>query len=100
MAHSLSENMCFLPTLGTLISEVSKTALRQHLASALIYACHHWIEYVEHGQVSLDDDGPVYDFLQQYCALWVEIMSLTRKLPEAMRAMKKLESFISVSGNP
>ena len=99
MAKSLMQNMCHLPSPATLVSAVSETAFRQYLPSGLTYACRYWIDHVEHGQVSLDDDGPVYTFLQQYCPFWVEVMSLIRKLPEAVGVMRKLEGFISVSEN-
>ena len=98
MAQSLTQNICHLPSPGTLVSAVSETALRQYLPPGLIYACRHWIDHVEHGQVSLDDEGPVSTFLQQYCPFWLEVMSLIRKLPEAMSIMRKLEGLISVSG--
>jgi hypothetical protein len=99
MAKSLVQNICQLPSPATLVSVVSETVFRQYLPSGLIYACRHWIDHIEQSQISLDDDGPVYTFLQQYCPFWVEVMSLIRKLPEAMGAMRKLEGLISVSGS-
>jgi hypothetical protein len=99
MEKFLTQNICHLPGPGTLISALLTTNFRQYLSSGLIYACRHWIDHAEHGQLSLDDDGPVYTFLQQYCPFWVEVMSLIRKIPEAMGIMRKLKGFISVSGN-
>jgi hypothetical protein len=97
MTRSLVQNICGLPSPGTLVSALSESAFRQYLPSGLIYACRHWIDHFKYAQVSSDDDGPVYTFLQQYWPYWLEVMSLIHKLPEAMSAMRKFEGLLSVS---
>ena len=79
-----------------LISKVSGATLSQHLPFWLRYACRHWIDHVEHDQMSLDDDGTVHTFLRKYCPYWLEVMSLINKIPEAMTTMIKLENLIRV----
>jgi hypothetical protein len=97
MEQSLVQNICQLPSLGMLVAEVSEAALSQYLPLGLRYACRHWIDHTEHGRVSLSDNGPVHNFLQRYGPYWLEVMSLIRKIPEAMTMMIKLDSLIEVS---
>ncbi|KIX08794.1 uncharacterized protein Z518_03451 [Rhinocladiella mackenziei CBS 650.93] len=100
MAESLAQNICHLPSPSTLVSAVSEAVLHQYLPPGLIYACRYWIDHIKQGQASLDDDGPVHAFLQQCGPFWLEVMSLIRKFPQAMGAMRQLEEFISVKKSP
>ena len=97
MEQSLVKNMCRLPGLGIFVDEVSETVLRQYLPFGLRYACCHWISHAERGRVSLSDNGRVYRFLRRYLLNWLEAMSLTEKMSEAMTMMKQLESLIEVN---
>lgn len=97
MKHSLVQNICQLPRPGTFIAEVAEATLSQYLPFGLKYACRHWIDHAEHGQVTLDDNGPVHSFLRRYCLYWLEVMSLISKIPEAITVMRKLKDLIQVS---
>lgn len=99
MTQCLVQNICHLPSPGTLVSAVSEVVLRQYIPPGLIYACRYWIDHIEQCQINLNDDGPVYTFLRQYSPFWLEVMSLVSAFPEAMRAIRKLGSFVSVSGS-
>ena len=59
---------------------MSETSLNQYLPPGLRYACRHWTSHAEYGRLSLFDNGPVYDFLRQFCLYWIEIMGLIRKI--------------------
>lgn len=100
LAKSLKPNICQLASPGTLISDVSTVVLRRYIPPALVYACRYWIDHVELGEVSLRDDGVVNQFLEQYCPLWLEVMCLLSRLPEAIGTMRRLESIVSVSSQP
>lgn len=53
-----------------------------------------WLDHSDQGQMSLDDKGDVYHFLQRYCPYWLELMSIVGKLAEAMAMMMNVESLV------
>lgn len=93
----LRKDLCNLKSPGTLMEDIGSTVITQHLSSALQYTCRYWLDHVEHGQMRLNDSGPVHRFLQEYCLFWLEAISLIGKLPEGMIMMMQLESLIDVS---
>jgi hypothetical protein len=97
MEGSLQQNVCRLSRRGCMVNEVSEAALSQYLPPGLRYACRHWMSHVEHGRLSLSDNGAVHNFLQQCCLYWLEVMGLIRKIPEATTMMIQLERLIKVS---
>ena len=97
MKGSLQRNKCQLFGWGSLVDEVSETTLNQYLPPGLKYACRHWMSHAEYGQLNLFDNGPVHDFLRQFCLYWIEVMGLIRKIPEATAMMVQLERQIEVS---
>jgi hypothetical protein len=97
MRDSLQQNKCELSGQGCLVDEVSEATLSQYLPLGLRYACRHWVSHAEYGRSSLSDNGPVHGFLRQYCPYWLEIMGLTRKIPEATTMIIQLERLIEVS---
>jgi hypothetical protein len=97
MEGSLQQNVCRLSRRGCMVNEVSEAALSQYLPPGLRYACRHWMSHVEHGQLSLSDNGPIHNFLRQCCLYWLEVMGLIRKIPEATSMMIQLERLIKVS---
>lgn len=97
MKRSLQKNICQLSGSGCFVDEVSETVLSQHLPLGLRYACRHWINYIENARVNLSDEGPVYNFLRQFCPYWLEVMGLIRKTPEATTMIIQLKGLIEVS---
>jgi hypothetical protein len=97
MRGSLLQNEYRLSRHGCLVDEVSEAKLCQHLPLRLRYVCRHWMSHAEYGRSSLSDNGPVHNFLQQCCPYWLEVMGLTRKIPEATTMMIQLERLIEVS---
>ena len=95
MSRKLKRNICDLDHPG--VEDVEPAIITQYISGALEYSCRYWVDHSEHGQVSLNDDGPVYHFLREYCPYWLEAMSLIGKIPEAIAVMIKLESFLDVS---
>lgn len=94
---ALRKDICGVKNPGILVEDVKPIVVTQHLSAALQYSCRYWLDHSEHGQVSLDDNGQVHNFLRGYCAFWLEAMSLLRRIPEATAMMIKLESLIDVS---
>jgi Heterokaryon incompatibility protein (HET) len=97
MEQSLIQNICQLSSPEIFVTGISEAALSIYLPLGLRYACCHWLDHVNLGQVSLDDGGRVHIFLQQHCPHWLEAMSLIKRIPEAIMMMRMLESLIEVS---
>jgi hypothetical protein len=97
MKQSLGQNMCQLPRYDTFVVDISETTMSQYLPLGLRYACCNWIDHLEHGQLSLVDNGPVHSFLRQYCSYWLEVMCIISKMTEATNMMRKLRSLVQVS---
>ena len=93
----LRKDICDLKSPGTMVEDIEPAFITQHLSSTLQYSCRYWLDHSEHGQVSLNDDGPVHRFLREYFPYWLEVMSLIGKIPEALTMMMRLESMINVS---
>jgi NACHT domain/Heterokaryon incompatibility protein (HET) len=93
----LRRDICDLKSPGTMVEDVGPVIIQQHLSSVLQYSCRYWLDHSEHGRLSLNDDGPVHRFLQEYFPYWLEAMSLVGKIPEAMIMMMNLRSLIDVS---
>jgi hypothetical protein len=100
MKRSLQKNVCQISGQGCFVDEVSEAALSQYLPLGLRYACRHWISHVEQGRVCLSDNGPVHNFLRQYCPYWLEVMGFIRKIPEATTMIIQMKSLIEVSSIP
>jgi hypothetical protein len=87
----LRKNICDLKSPGTMVEDVEPAVITEHLSRALQYSCRYWLDHSEHGQVSLDDDGPVYRFLRKYCPYWLEAMSLIGKCHGMPRSWSPLQ---------
>ena len=96
LSCSLHENMCGLPSLGTLRSEIAQKDIDNVLSSAVQYACRYWADHVQKGKVELLDDCGVHLFLKQHFLHWLETMSLMGKISEAIIAIINLTAILSV----
>ncbi len=88
--------MCETAGTGTLRSEVPSTLLSQYIPPALRYACSHWIDHAEHGEVGLDDEGQVYTFLFHVSPFWLETMYWIGKVTTALEMLRKLGRLVKV----
>lgn len=93
----LQKDVCGLKNAGIRVEDVDSAFLAQHLPSVVQYACRYWLSHAKHGQVHLNDDGPVHRFLEVYCAYWLEAMSLIGRVMEAITVIRQLSSLIDVS---
>ena len=95
MSQELKRNICNLDNSG--VEDVEPAVVAKYVSGTLGYSCQYWVDHSDHGQVSLDDDGPVHQFIQNYCLYWLEVMSLIGEIPKATTMMIKLENLVDVS---
>ena len=65
------------------------------------YSCVYWIDHLyacpqDYDHILLDD-GKAHRFLQKHLLHWLEAMSLLKKIPDAIAAIRKLQSMLTVS---
>ncbi|KAF2194154.1 vegetative incompatibility protein HET-E-1 [Zopfia rhizophila CBS 207.26] len=74
--EGLRQNMCNLPTPGTLRSEISEQTIVSCLPPGLQYACRYWVHHLEQSKSHIHDEDSIHLFLQKYLLYWLEAMSL------------------------
>ena len=97
LSSSLSRNICRLRSPGTLRSEVDPKTIDQALSPAIKYACQHWAEHAQRGELVVDDHGPVHLFLRTHFLHWLRCMSLMGMINEAISSLPKLADLTNVS---
>ncbi|RII04509.1 hypothetical protein CUC08_Gglean011896 [Alternaria sp. MG1] len=102
MDSTLRRDICDLQKPGTRIQDVVDSVKCSNLPQ-IAYACEHWVDHLEacaeNGVDILLDSGDVHIYLQTHLLHWLEAMSLLQKMPEAVTALQKLQSMLSVSRN-
>ncbi|CAG8428408.1 unnamed protein product [Penicillium salamii] len=72
---------------------------------AVRYACAHWIDHLllcndEGLKIELQEDGLVSRFFSQNYLHWLEVMSIMKSLPAAIKSIRKLEKSLETAGEP
>lgn len=99
LSISLHRDMCRLPSLGTLKSEIAQKDIENALSPAVQYACRYWTDHVEKGRLELPDYGCVHELLLQHFLHWLEAMSLMGKVSEAIIAIANMTAMINVGSS-
>ena len=98
----LRRNICDLSP-DSSPQEVSKEVLNFHLPKHVQYACQHWVEHLDSTSaqqriyLGLHDGGKIHTFFNKKFLYWMEAMSLTSKMPEAVLMINKLVAMLEVS---
>lgn len=93
----LRQNICNLPTPGTLREEIDNRILQESLSPELRYACRYWVTHLQRGKCKSHDIEQVPKFLQTYALLWLEAMSLMGMVSESIYMIIDLQSCTEVS---
>jgi len=72
------------------------TLIENYLPQVLQYACRHWKDHAEKGEMALDDHGCIHRFLQKHFLHWLESMSLMGRITEAAIVLTKLTAMTDV----
>ena len=75
MSRCLRRNMCNLTT-GTVIQDVSDATRSKYISPQLRYACTYWMDHADCGDVELEDDGLLHQFLLGNLLYWLEVILL------------------------
>jgi hypothetical protein len=96
LTSSLQRNICRLPSLGTLKSEIDQRDVDNALSPAVQYACRYWADHTRKGKVELLDHGCIHDLLRLHFLHWLEAMSSIGKISEAIIAITDLAAVVNV----
>lgn len=91
MSNSLRRNICRLKTPSTPRSQINDIVFNELLPPQLQYACQYWVGHLQKGAISRRDVVQVYAFLKIHFLHWLEVLSLTGKLSEAIFMINSLE---------
>ncbi|MCJ1267070.1 hypothetical protein MMC22_006955, partial [Lobaria immixta] len=100
LSSSLKQNICRLPSPGTLKSEIAQSDVDTALSPAVQYACRYWVDHAQKGKVELLDHGCVHEFIQRHFLHWLEAMSLIDKISEAVIAITNLTAMANLQKSP
>lgn len=100
LSTALRKNICDLPSVATLRSEVDQKAVDDALPQAVKYACRFWVTHVEEGHSAFLDHDRLLGFLRQQFLYWLEAMSLMNMVSEAITAITRLVASTNVSRYP
>ena len=93
----LKENICNLPNPGFLRRDIDDQIIADCLPKEVQYACHYWVDHLEHGSGYICDGSDVYIFLQRFFLYWLEAMSLVGLISESIHMIRKLQSLLEAS---
>jgi hypothetical protein len=96
MSKKLKRDICDLRLSGILICDVKSETVKQHITTDLQYACRYWVYHLQQSYLSLHDHGEVHEFLKEHFLQWLEVLSLTRQMPEGVRMVISLRPLIMV----
>jgi len=97
MSHALKENICGLPSPGSLASDIEEHTLISCVPPPLQYACRFWVEHLQQSDLGLCSNGEVYLFLQKHLLNWLEALSVMGRSTEGLTMLLKLEFTLTVS---
>jgi hypothetical protein len=97
MSASLKQDICSVGAPGMLVTDIERSRVEQCLLPEVQYACVHWVQHLQKGDIQLHDNSQVHEFLQKHLLHWLESMNLIGETSESIRTLISLESHIPVS---
>lgn len=101
MPRFLKKNICSLKMPGTRADSLQDIQVNSHLSKHVQYACRYWLDHIQytgHGRLIemelLQDGRQIHNFPKKHLLHWLETLSPTRKIPEGVSIMAKLETIL------
>ncbi|KAL8708936.1 MAG: hypothetical protein Q9220_006268 [cf. Caloplaca sp. 1 TL-2023] len=90
LSGSLDRNMCNLPSVGTLKTEIDPQIIDTTYSRAVRYACRYWAQHALKSAMPIADQGYVHTFLKRHLLHWLESMSLLKCISDAIIGLRDL----------
>jgi len=100
MSGYLRENICNLPSPGTLRTDIDSRSVDKCLPAEVQYACRYWVHHQEQSNCRIRDTDLVHVFLQQHLLHWLESLSLLGKISESIALIDTLQLLVAVRNLP
>ena len=97
MSDHLRRNVCRLRSPGTLISEVERSRVADHISPEVQYACCYWVGHLQQSAITPHENDQVHKFLEGHFLHWLEALSLLGKMSEGVLMVLALQSVVMVS---
>lgn len=94
--QGLRQNICDLPSSGTLRNEIEGWRVQQYLPPELRYACRYWVSHLRQSERNTCEYDELHGFLRKHALHWLEAMSIMGEASESIDALINLQSYINV----
>ncbi|KAL3478812.1 hypothetical protein BJX99DRAFT_256220 [Aspergillus californicus] len=94
MSTLLRRNICDIDV-GALVADIEPAQLEKSVPAHLRYACHYWAYHLKSGLIEPSDNDQVHQFLKTHLLHWLEVMSVTGSVPQAVQEINELLSYLS-----
>lgn len=93
MSNTLRENICSLPSTGSLISGVERENLLSLVPSWLRYACRYWAYHIHEGwaRYPSTQGSTILRFFSTHLLHWLEIMGIMKRISDALAMIKLIK---------
>ncbi|KAJ5703610.1 hypothetical protein N7493_011535 [Penicillium malachiteum] len=94
LSKTLRRDICGLSDQSICAKDVEPAQVNKRIPGHVQYACLHWIYHLQQASIEPSDDGNVHKFLKVHLLHWLEALSLMGKMPEGMRRVIALSSYL------
>uniref|UniRef100_A0A8H7K8B0 Nephrocystin 3-like N-terminal domain-containing protein n=1 Tax=Bionectria ochroleuca TaxID=29856 RepID=A0A8H7K8B0_BIOOC len=97
MNKNLRTDICNLSQPGTDRATVGPHTIRSCIQPETQYACVYWVYHQKQAGLQVQDNGPVYTFLERHFLHWLEALSLLGRATDSLSMIKEsqmLEDFL------
>ncbi|KAF8429069.1 vegetative incompatibility protein HET-E-1 [Tirmania nivea] len=95
LISKLHENICNLPELGALVTDISGDVIQQYIPPHIQYACRYWLGHFQQGNPGKEDIRTIRQFLEEHFLHWLEALSLIREVSNGILIVIALEEMLS-----
>ncbi|KAF8430253.1 vegetative incompatibility protein HET-E-1 [Tirmania nivea] len=95
LISKLHENICNLPELGVLVTDISGDVIQQYIPLHIQYACRYWLGHFQQGNPRKEDIRTIRRFLEEHLLHWLEVLSLIREVSNGILMVIALEEILS-----
>ena len=88
MSNTLRRDICDLKMPGVCLSDVDTSKIGDCIPFHAQYACLYWVAHVQRASPTEQENLEVLEFLRKHFLHWLEALSLTGKISEAVLAIK------------
>jgi hypothetical protein len=97
MSGSLKRKIRPFISEGTLREDIEDSIISNHLPGYIQYACSFWVHRLERSAARLKDNDQIHRFLHKHLLHWLEALSLSRKVHDAILMLSSLQNMLKVS---